>query len=197
MNDKEQEIKKLKTRRFNLREKIRACVKKGKNAYDYVIELHEVLAKLRGFGINVSVEKDYLQIEYWNNFENSSQKPIQKPKHSKPIKSQNNENKIKENKRNQDSFSLCLAWTSIDGCPTPIQVQKVKEYFEELCMELEDESSKVCGPGCTEHILKYKFEGSEESFRLLKICTQFVLDTFAESDFDKFNIAVYGKRKNY
>ena len=40
-------------------------------------------------------------------------------------------------------------------------------------------------------------KGSEESFRLLKICTQFVLDTFAESDFDKFNIAVYGKRKNY
>lgn len=197
MNDKEQEIKKLKTRRFNLREKIRTCVKKGKNAYDYVIELHEVLAKLRGFGINVSVEKDYLQIDYWDNFESSSQKSTQKIHHTKPIKNQSKENKIKENKQKQDSFSLCLAWTSIDGCPTPVQVQKVKEYFEELCMELEDESSKIHDPGCIEHILRYKFEGSEESFRLLKICTQFVLDTFAESDFDKFNIAVYGKRKNY
>ena len=197
MNDKEQEIKKLKTRRFNLREKIRTCVKEGKNAYDYVIELHEVLAKLRGFGINVSVEKDYLQIEYWNNFESSSQKSTQKIHHTKPIENQSKENKIKENKQKQDSFSLCLAWTSIDGSPAPIQVQKVKEYFEELCMELEDESSKIHDPGCTEHILRYKFEGSEESFRLLKICTQFVLDTFAESDFDKFNIAVYGKRKNY
>ena len=49
----------------------------------------------------------------------------------------------------------------------------------------------------TEYVLKYEFEGSDESFRMLKICTQFVLDTFAQSDFDRFNIAVYGKKKNY
>ena len=59
-----------------------------------------------------------------------------------------------------------------------------------------DESHKV-NEMYTEHILKYEFKGSEEAFRLLKICTQFVLDSFAETDFDKFNIAIYGKKKNF
>jgi hypothetical protein len=186
MNNKEQEIKKLKTRRLNLRKKIYAYIEKGKNARDVVIEFNEVIKKLRLLGVNASSRKDYLQVEYWDNF-----------KESKPVKKKASVAKAKKSSGLQDSFSLSLAWTSIDNCPTPVQVQKVKEYFEELCMELENESSKTCSPGCTEHILRYKFKGSEESFRLLKICTQFVLDTFAESDFDKFNIAVYGKRKNY
>jgi hypothetical protein len=29
------------------------------------------------------------------------------------------------------------------------------------------------------------------------MCTQFVLDAFAKTDFEKFNIAIYGKRKKY
>lgn len=196
MSDKELEIKKLKTKRFNLREKIRKYMKNGKNAKHLVIEFHEVIEKLREYGFNATIEKDYLQTEYWDNF--ALEKPIKSQKDNKikptpvPKPIQNTDIKI-DNK----SFSLCLAWTSLDNFPTPIQINKVKGYFDELCLKVEDESSKIVSPGCTEHILRYEFEGSEESFRLLKICTQFVLDSFAESDFDKFNIAVYGKRKNY
>lgn len=194
MDSKEQEIKKLKTKRFNLREKIRKYVKEGKNAYEFVIEFHEVIRKLQELGFNASIEKDYLHLEYWDKFSQKSNQIKNESKHqSIPLKS------VKQEKINKksDSFAICLAWTSIEGFVVPIQVQKVKEYFNELGLELESDNSKSCGPQCTEHILKYVFEGPEDSFRLLKTCTQFVLDSFAESDFDRFNIAVYGKRKNY
>jgi hypothetical protein len=48
-----------------------------------------------------------------------------------------------------------------------------------------------------EHVKRYEFNGTEDSFRMLKMCTQFVLDAFAKTDFEKFNIAIYGKRKKY
>ena len=83
----------------------------------------------------------------------------------------------------------------MDGAPEPIQLQKVKDYFYELCLPVLDSEDRKVTDTLTEHILKYEFKGTEESFRLLKICTQFVLDAFAQTDFDKFNIAIYGKKK--
>jgi hypothetical protein len=187
MNNKE--IDNLKKQRNNLQLRIKEWKDKGKNAKNLVIEYHKLLSKLRECGIKADAKVDYLQLDYWDNIENTNKIPT--PINTTQAKQQ--EPKLIDNK----SFSLCLAWTSLDGFPVPTQINKVKGYFDELCLNVEDESTKIVSPGCTEHVLRYGFEGSEESFRLLKICTQFVLDSFAESDFDKFNIAVYGKRKNY
>lgn len=187
MEDKTQEIKKLKTKRFNLREKIRTYVKNGKNAKELVIEFHQVIQRLRELGFNASIEKDYLQLEYWDESKKTSIKKIDKK--PTPIKT-------KDPLPIKNSYILCLAWVEQTN-NTPIQVQKVKDYFSELCLECIGTDTRKVDNEKTEYILKYEFEGSDESFRMLKICTQFVLDTFAQSDFDRFNIAVYGKKKNY
>lgn len=190
-----QEIQDLRRRKFNLGEKIRAYARKDKNAKKLVIELHEVTNRLNELGVKMSLVAPHYQLEYWENWEKShnvtSTTPMQKVVH--PKSSKDKPQKTESN----NNFIICLAWTSLDEYPTPIQVERVKGYFSELGLKVEDEDSKMVNPGCTEYILKYEFEGSEESFRLLKTCTQFILDTFAESDFDRFNIAVYGKRKNY
>lgn len=191
MEDKNQEIKKLKTKRFNLREKIRTYVKAGKNAKELVIEFHEVVHQLRNLGFNASIEKDYLQLEYWDNFvpePKTEKKPA--PITTSPIIQKETPTSSKH------SYTLCLAWVEQSN-ETPIQVQKVKDYFEELCLKSMGTDTRKVDDSKTEYVLKYEFEGSDESFRMLKICTQFVLDTFAQSDFDRFNIAVYGKKKNY
>lgn len=187
-DSKDNEIIKLQNRRFNLREKIRSYYEKNKNAYDLVVEFHDVINKLKSLGYQADVRKEYLQLEYWENFQ-KNQKPttiIQ----DKPEEKQNDP-------KQKDSYFLYLAWTELYKSKTPIQIQKVKDYFNELGMSVEDESVKNIDDNHKEYILRYNFEGSEDSFRMLKLCTQFVLDTFAESDFDKFNIAVYGKKKNY
>lgn len=199
MEDKDLLLKKLKNRRFNLREKIRSYVKNGTNARHLVIEFHEVIRQLNEAGFNAYIEKDYLQLEYWDDFDKS----VPVPKIDKKIKPTTKESGSSPLVNTQvpptdskHSYILCLAWTINKGNEIPIQVKKVLDYFNELCLEFVNEDTREIN-NYIEHEIKYKFEGTEDAFRLLKICVQFVLDTFAKTDFDKFNIAVYGKKRNF
>lgn len=189
------EIKTLKRKRDSLSIRIRECVNKNRNAYKYVVEHNRLTNLLKEMGCNVSIQTEHLKIENWT--PDGYKYGITKPSKAK---SKKDEQPIKETpkpKIKQDSFILCLAWTEVTGSPEPIQLKKVKDYFEELCLPVLDNETRKINETYTEHILKYEFKGSEEAFRLLKICTQFVLDSFAETDFDKFNIAIYGKKKNF
>lgn len=183
-------VNELKRKRSSLQTKIKEWVDRGKNAKDLVNEYHVLLDELRKNGIKAEIRADYLHKSYW---ENESTKIT-------PIKSNKIDQRIKEEepriKPTQDSFILCLAWTDIICKSTPAQIKKVMDYFNELCLPLIDEEINHID-NRTEHILKYEFKGSEESFRLLKLCTQFVLDAFAQTDFEKFNIAIFGKKKNF
>lgn len=182
-------VNELKRKRSSLQTKIKEWVDRGKNAKDLVNEYHILLDELRKNGIKAEVRADYLHKSYWENeSKNIPTKPHKIDQHTKEEKQ-----KVKPT---QDSFILCLAWTDIICKSTPAQIKKVMDYFNELCLPLIDEEVNHID-NRTEHILRYEFKGSEESFRLLKLCTQFVLDAFAQTDFEKFNIAIFGKKKNF
>lgn len=182
-----EDINTLKRKRVNLQLRIKEWVDKGKNAKDLVIEYHKLLDQLRSHGVKVENRADYLQLEYWDK--------SNPPNH----KNQKKDEQVTEQQTtstDKNSYILCLAWIEQSN-KTPIQVQKVKDYFEELGLECIGSDDRKVDEIKNEYLLKYEFEGSDESFRMLKTCTQFVLDTFAQSDFDRFNIAVYGKKKNF
>ena len=182
------DINKLKKRRLRLRDKIKTYDTKGKDAIQLVYEYHDLIEELKKHGINHEIKATYLQKSYWDNkYKIAGDKKIQLPEQPKqePIKP------------SQDSFILCLAWSELNSNePAPTQIKKVMDYFNELCLPLLDEDVNHID-NRTEHVMRYEFKGSEESFRLLKLCTQFVLDAFAQTDFERFNIAIYGKKKNY
>ena len=186
-----EDIVTLKRKRANLHLRIKKWANKGKNAKELVVEYHQILNQLKELGVKVENRTDYLQLEYWDKF-------VSKPKTEKkrtsvtPRSTARKENPVSS----KHSYALCLAWVEQSN-ETPVQVQKVKDYFEELCLKNIGADTRKVDDLKTEYVLKYEFEGSDESFRMLKICTQFVLDTFAQSDFYRFNIAVYGKKKNY
>ena len=190
------EITDLKKYRSSLSLRIRKRVVQNKNAYDLVVEYTNVTNRLRELGCKVSVETEHLKIENWtkNGYKNTQpQTPV---KNATKKATPKHEHKTAENiTPKQDSFILCLAWTEVNGSPEPVQLQKVKDYFYELCLPILDTETRKVNDTLTEHILKYEFNGTEDAFRLLKICTQFVLDAFAQTDFDKFNIAIFGKKK--
>lgn len=183
------DINELKKKRTNLQIRIKEWVDKGKNAKDLVDEYHILLDELRKNNVKVEIRADYLHKSYW-----------EKESKNIPTKTHEINQHIKEEepiiKPTQDSFTLCLAWTDITDKSTPEQIKKVMNYFEELCLPILDEDINNID-NRVEHVLRYEFKGSEESFRLLKICTQFILDSFAQSEFEKFNIAIYGKKKKY
>jgi hypothetical protein len=176
------DVEELKKKRTYLYMKIRKYYNAGKNAKDIVYEYHNILDELRRCGVKVEVKTDYLTKEYWQDHPSLViQNKVQK---SKPITP------------SQDSFILSLAWVSGNNNEKPEQVKKVQDYFNELGLPIIDESVGEIETRM-EHVMRYEFKGSEESFRMLKMCTQFVLDTFAKTDFEKFNIAIYGKKKKY
>lgn len=183
------DVNKLKRKRINLRTKIKGLVDKGQDARE-LVNKHQILVdELRKYGVKIEAKADYLQKEYWD----KQVKPSQ-PKCYNPI----SEPEIKQEtiKLSQDTFILCLAWSASLQNETPEQVTKVMDYFKELGLPLIDESVGEIDKRM-EHVLRYEFSGSEESFKMLKTCTQFVLDAFAKTDFEKFNIAIYGKKKKY
>lgn len=180
------DINDLKRQRTNLQLRIKEWVDKGKDAKQLVYEYHELLDKLRAVGVKAEAKADYLQKEYWD----KQVTPKQTPKKPEP------EIKQETIKPSQDTFILCLAWSASLQNETPEQVTKVMDYFKELGLPLIDESVGEIDKRM-EHVLRYEFSGSEESFKMLKTCTQFVLDAFAKTDFEKFNIAIYGKKKKY
>lgn len=183
------DVEELKKKRTYLYMKIRKYYNAGKNAKDLVYEYHNILDELKRCGVKVEVKTNYLTKEYWQDHPSSAtlQNKVQKSK-PKP--------ESESIKPTQDSFLLCLAWVSGDNNEKPEQVKKVQDYFDKLGLPIIDESVGEIETRM-EHVMRYEFKGSEESFKMLKKCTQFVLDTFAKSDFEKFNIAIYGKKKKY
>lgn len=179
------DIDSLKKRRESLKIKIRSWIKKNKDVKPLVIEYNEIVNKLKELGIKAEVKADYLQLSYWDSFE------------AKDLNLQPTEkNNIIKIQPKQDSFILCLAWSTDLQNNTPVQVSKVLTYFNELGLtNIDEEVGEI--ENRIEHIIKYEFKGTEEAFRMLKTCTQFVLDSFAQTDFDKFNIAIYGKKKKF
>ena len=182
-------VNELKKKRTNLQLRIKEWVDKGKDAKELVNEYHIILDELRKNGVRAEAKADYLQKEYWDK---THPKPSQ-PKCYNPISEPTVDKPITPS---QDSFILSLAWVSGGNNEKPEQVKKVQDYFNELGLPIIDESVGEIETRM-EHVMRYEFKGSEESFRMLKMCTQFVLDTFAKTDFEKFNIAIYGKKKKY
>lgn len=181
-----EDIKKIESRRFNLKIKIRKYILENKNAYDLVLEYHDLTNQLYKSGKNVSIKADYLQLENWGpagyklSTTNQQQKsePVQEPEPKK------------EPARPTGEYVLSLAWIENNG--TPDHVIKIKEFLSELGLDVLDEDYKEINHR-VEKVMKYKFEGDEKSFRLLKTCTQFILDSFSLSELDTFNVAIYGK----
>jgi flagellar hook-associated protein FlgK len=174
------DINELKKKRERIKFKIMRWKKSGKNAKKLVDEYHDILSELNKLGVKAEIRTDYLTKEYWENWSNIPSKNCSTQTYDTPT---------------HDSFVLCLAWVD-DSSNIPEQVIKVKKYFEELSLPILNEENNNIN-NRIEHILKYKFTGSEESFRLLKTCAQFVLDSFAKTDFERFNIAIYGNRKKF
>jgi hypothetical protein len=189
MNSKE--IDELQRRRSNLQIRIKDWLDSGKNAIELVKEYHEIIDRLAELGVKAEFRAEYLKLEYWGETPKQSPKPVSQTP-PPPIKEPEVE---KVQPKLHHIYTLNLAWVETDN-NIPIQVQKVKSYFKDLCLKCNGEDVVQAANG-TEHVLKYEFEGTEESFRLLKVCTQFVLDSFAQTDFDKFNIAVFGKKRPY
>jgi hypothetical protein len=104
------------------------------------------------------------------------------------------ENKIQSQQTDQ-KYTLSLAWTESPSEDISSTIDTIKEYFDDLDMNALEEENYSSGDGI-EHKIKYEFEGDERTFKILKYSAQFILDTISNTDYEKFNIAIFGKKQS-
>lgn len=173
-----------------------------------VIDLYDITEKLKSAGRKVNIEADYYTYEYWGITEDVVNdvkkhpekytsdnkriinKPIPQPKTT--ISSSIVKNIQQPSKKSK--YVISLAWTEDNIHDIKSTIDIIKEYFNDLNLKYID--TECFDKGNTiEYISKYEWVGDDESFKILKYSAQFILDTISKNDYEKFNIAVYGKKK--
>lgn len=177
-----EEIKNFKAKRVNLSLKIREWVKKNKNAYNLVVEYNNLTDLLKKMGCDVSIQTEWLKLENWKNS-------------GKYYYLRNDTQPVKTSKRDTHSYTLNLSWTELFQSSEPKPIKIIQEFLSKLGLNEIDKDITNNGL-MVEHTIKYEYKGSDDAFDVLKNGSQFILDTFSESDYEKFNIAIYGKKKN-
>ena len=146
-------------------------------------ELYLITETLKSRGKNVSNQAPYLSYGFWE-LEQPNIKVIT------PME-QKVEEKAIEPKLQR--YAISLAWSEVPEQDMSIIVDKVKEYFYD--MDIKEVSCDSYGNGReTEYVIKYEFVGDDKSFKILKYSAQFLLDAISTTDYEKFNIAIYGKK---
>ena len=161
------EIKNIKEIRYKLRRKIMKNIDrniKDDTVKKLVLEYNKLTEQLENAGCNVSIKSDYLQMNYWDNINDTHK------------------------------YTISLAWTESPDKDVSNIIDKIKEYFDDMDIRPTD-SNIYKSIGGTENVIKYEFNGNDKSFKILKYSAQFLLDTISNTDYEKFNIAVFGKKK--
>ena len=166
-----------------------------------VIELYDLTKKLRSVGKRVSDDADWLKYEYWgitedvvNDVKKHPEKYISSSSSKKPVNKQITQPKISIVSPKKSKYIISLAWTEDNTHNLKNTIDVIKEYFDDL--DLKNVGTEQFDKGnVIEYVSKYEWVGDDESFKILKYSSQFILDTVSKSDYEKFNIAIYGKKK--
>lgn len=168
-----EDIEKLKRKRMNLRTKIREYISCGKDVTKLYENYEDILDKLKYYGVNVRTNINTIYLK--------------KLKHS-------NINYTEHVIKNDDFISnnnyiLNLVWNEDESIKN--YINKLKNYvigigLEKIEEDFNDDSIK------TEYIIKYKYTGTEESFKLLKRSLNEIINVFCE---DNHNIGIYGSKQ--
>lgn len=166
-----------------------------------VIELCDLTKKLRSVGKRVSDDAAWLKYEYWgitedvvNDVKKHPEKYISSSNIKKPVTKQITQPKISTVPPKKSKYIISLAWTEDNTHNLKNTIDVIKEYFDDLDLKNVDTEQFDKG-NVTEYVSKYEWVGDDESFKILKYSSQFILDTVSKNDYEKFNIAIYGKKK--
>lgn len=184
------EIEALVKKRNNLNLKVKEWVKKNKNAYQLVVEFESLTNVLKAAGRNVAIQSECLKIENWE--KGGKYYHLREELQVQPTIIQKEQN----TKPSNNSYVLNLSWTELFQSSEPKPIKMIQDFLSKL--GLKETEKDINNNGLVvEHTIKYEYNGSDDAFNVLKAGSQFILDTFSKSDYEKFNIAIYGKKQNY
>ncbi len=99
----------------------------------------------------------------------------------------------KQNQPKNSYYKIIISWTERDGISYDL-VNRAERFFEELGLE-QCHIDEVTNGHVKEHSIEYKFNGTEEGYKLLKRAAMTMIDIFNDGP-EQVQIAIYGKKIN-
>ena len=166
------ELKRLKTKRNYVRQRINQYKAEGKDTSELTIQYATILKELRDNGVNVSVKGDV-----GITIESRPKEPKKKPDKS------------------EQTFVINIAWTERIGKTNAEALDKIDTYLRSILCNVttgedvyDDSSDDSFEP---EHVIKYRFKATQPVFTVIRDSVQFINEWFRHPDCDI--IEIYGK----
>lgn len=181
-------IQDLKRKHYNVKEVLKERVKNGKDVKDKVQEYLQICDELRSLGVEVNDSSprvlEALKLAgVIDSPHKSSTPPVVE---SAPITTP----------PQQESFlyKITLAWTERPGHTPDNTIQIIENYLKENGATLTD-STSADFDGYNEIMKTYEWSGGDKEFAILRRSANYILDIFAENQYEKYNISIFGCKK--
>lgn len=192
-------IQELKEKHYKIKEIIKARVKSGRDVKEKVKEYLEIVEQLRAEGIEVNDSSKRIseaikqcaiptstttQHPVKQVFEHRQVNPIHQPT---PISTLPPEPEV-------SIYKITLAWTERPGHEPDNTLKIIENYLTENGARMVDKSSADFDE-YKENMRSYEWEGDDKEFNILRKSANYILDVFAQNQYEKFNISIFGNKK--
>jgi len=188
-------IQDLKRKHYNVKEVLKERVKNGKDVKDKVEEYLEICKQLRAAGVEVNDSSPRVL----EALRRCGIKDTDKVTSSERIESTINRSFKSTPKPTiqtiEDSiYKITLAWTERPGHEPNNTIKIIEDYLTENGAKMiEDTLAEF--DGYTEVMRSYEWTGGDKEFTILRKSANYILDVFAENQYEKFNISIFGNKK--
>lgn len=187
-------IQDLKRKHYNVKEVLKERVKNGKDVKDKVEEYLEICERLRKAGVEVNDSSPRV-------LEALKQAGVSPKKFTDEIIELNNlNNKLKsvsDSPRTQEEsmYKITLAWTERPGHEPSNTVKIIEDYLVENGAK-EVDNTTADFDDYEEIMRSYEWTGGDKEFTILRRSANYILDVFANNQYEKFNISIFGSKRS-
>jgi hypothetical protein len=183
-------IQELRKRHSNLKMLIKNHMKRGTDCKKYVEEYLKIVNKLRvGYGVYVNDSSPLLTeaVSLYGGkvLKSSPVIPESIPAASIPATTLETKKQV---------YKITLAWTERPEKKPDNTIQIIENYICENGATILDASSTDFGD-YKENMRTYEWKGGDKEFAILRRSANYILDVFAETQYEKFNISIFGNKR--
>lgn len=183
-------IQELKKKHFRIKENIKNHIRRNTDYSQHIQEYFKIVKELKDLGIEVNDSSSYIKQAIENNGSINKKSPLKK---SSPL-SVHTEEPVTQEEPKESIYKITLAWTERPGHEPSNTIKIIEDYLTENgARMIEDTPAEF--DGYAEVMRTYEWVGGDKEFTILRKSANYILDVFAENQYEKFNISIFGNKK--